>query len=121
MQVARLTRHEASAEGVFGTFEIGSRSFFSLENFGMVISPGTYHCFFTRSPRFGKFTYELAVVGHSGVRIHSANLASQLEGCIALGEKLGKIENKKAILVSRPAISMLEFLLEREPFTLEIS
>lgn len=64
----------------------------------------------------------------TGIRIHAANLMGdakkgykcQLNGCIALGEKLGWIGKQKAVLVSRPAIRRLEKLTEGKPFQLEI-
>lgn len=40
----------------------------------------------------------------TGIRIHSANFPSQLLGCIALGERLGYIEGKRAVLLSSPAV-----------------
>ena len=44
----------------------------------------------------------------------------QLNGCIALGERLGWIAGQKAVLVSAPAIRRLEEYFKGEPFTLEV-
>lgn len=50
------------------------------------IPEGTYQMRFTMSPRFKVKLWEvLNVPGRAGVRIHAANYARQLEGCIALG------------------------------------
>jgi len=68
------------------------------------------------------------VKDRAGIRIHSANLMGddtkgykrQLNGCIALGERLGSIDKQKALLLSAPAIRHFETLLNGEPFELEI-
>lgn len=70
-----------------------------------------------------------SVPSRSGIRIHSANLMgdkilgykTQLNGCIALGEKLGWIDGQKALLVSRPAIRRMEEYFNGKSFTLEIT
>lgn len=64
----------------------------------------------------------------TGIRKHPANLMGddsmgyrrQLNGCIALGERLGWIEKQKALLVSAPAVSRFERHMGRKDFTLEI-
>jgi hypothetical protein len=52
-------------------------------------------------------------VGHyngerTHILIHAANLASQLNGCIAPGVKLGCLNDKWAVLSSRNAMSRLK-------------
>lgn len=44
----------------------------------------------------------------------------QLNGCVALGERLGWLEGQKALLLSAPAVRRLEMFFGRKPFTLEI-
>ncbi len=69
-----------------------------------------------------------SVPKRGGIRIHSANLMGddskgykrQLNGCIALGQTLGRIEGQKALLLSKPAIRQFEDLMNRQDFTLEI-
>jgi hypothetical protein len=69
------------------------------------------------------------VSGRSGIRFHSANFMgntsegkkSQLNGCIALGEKLGTINGQQALLISAPAIRRFEDLMDGEEFMLTIS
>lgn len=71
----------------------------------------------------------LNVPARTGIRKHSANFMgdasigflSQLNGCIALGEKLGWMDGQKALLVSAPAVRRFEQHLQQWPFTLEIS
>ena len=69
-----------------------------------------------------------SVHSRSGIRIHPANLAgdsalgykSQLNGCIALGERLGWINGQKALLMSAPAVRRAEAAFGGQPFLLEI-
>jgi hypothetical protein len=45
---------------------------------------------------------------------------TQLNGCIALGERLGYIDKQKALLLSAAAIRRLEEYFGGRPFLLEI-
>lgn len=64
----------------------------------------------------------------AGIRLHPANLMgdtalglrSQLNGCIAIGERLGWLEGQKALLLSAPAVRRFETAMNRQPFELEI-
>lgn len=60
------------------------------------------------------------VPGRVGVRIHPANLTSQLNGCVALGLRLGEIGGQKALLLSKPAVRQFEALMQGKTFELEI-
>lgn len=133
---AKLTRVESSDQGTFGILEVLGKRFFTGElpdrdnrpNISR-IPAGTYQCLWTFSPRFKRKMYLVDhVPNRAGVRQHAANLMgdkdkgykAQLNGCIALGEKLGWIEGQKAILISAPAIYNFERLLNGQPFELEI-
>lgn len=87
------------------------------------IPTGTYKVNYTFSPKFLKYTYEIKdVPNRSGIRIHSANYASQLNGCVALGTQLTDI-NKDGELDttnSRIAIAAFEGFMLKKPFTLTI-
>jgi len=50
----------------------------------------------------------------------AAPLRSQLNGCIALGERKGWIDGQKALLISAPAIRRFEECFAGKAFTLEI-
>ena len=137
MNKVTLVRFESSDHGTFGKIYVEGFTFYTLElpwrdnrNDISCIPSGTYTCKMTRSPRFKKDLYEvLGVKGRFAIRIHSANLAgdvkkgfkSQLNGCIALGEKLGTLEKQKAIFVSKPAVANFEKLMNYEPFILEVT
>lgn len=45
---------------------------------------------------------------------------SQLNGCLALGERLGYMDGQKALLLSQPAVRRLESIFGGRPFELEI-
>jgi hypothetical protein len=68
------------------------------------------------------------VPARAGVRVHPANLMGdaskgyrcQLNGCIALGERLGWMDGQKVVLLSQPAVRRLESFFGGHPFQLEI-
>ena len=73
------------------------------------------------SPRFKRPVYLVeAVRGRSGIRIHPANLPEQLNGCIALGEKLGTLGGKRAVLLSAPAVRRFEEWAGGKQLSLEV-
>jgi hypothetical protein len=129
-----LERLDKSAQGTFGRVTAGNLSLYSGElpyagNQPNVSSlpPGHYRCVWTFSPKFRRFMYLLLDTGkRAGIRFHAANLMgsapykAQLNGCIALGEKLGHLDGQKALLLSAPAISRFEIHMQRKPFLLEI-
>lgn len=136
MSHAILQRLEESDQGTFGQFLAGGLVLFSGElpnrnnetSFGRVLA-STYWAAFTYSPHFHRLLYLLdSVPGRSSIRLHPANLMGdsrkgflcQLNGCIALGEKLGYIDGQKAILLSAPAVRRVESLFSGRPFQLEI-
>lgn len=136
MDRAVIDRLETGDEGTFGRIWAKGLSFFTgeLPDRGNApniscITAATFHATWSYSPRFGRYMYLIGPVpGRSGIREHAANLMgdikkglkSQLNGCIALGERLGWIDGQKALLLSRPAIRRFENLMERKPFILEV-
>lgn len=131
---AILTRLETSDEGTFGKFVAGRLVLVCGElpwrdNEASVscIPVGTYSCLWAFSPRFKRPMYLVdSVPSRVGIRFHAANLMGavprrcQLNGCIALGEKLGWFDGQKALLQSAPAIRRLEEYFAGRSFTLEI-
>lgn len=90
---------------------------------------GTYVCKYTKSPLFSKnagkdvFTYAvLNVPNRAGIRIHSANYARQLLGCIALGSahKDIDIDGQLDIIHSGDTMRAFEKHMNYEPFELTI-
>lgn len=140
MRVVTLQREPSSDEGTYGSLRFGEQQVCTIElpwrdNQRQIscILPGTYRCAIVNSPRFGRVYEVKDVPGRSYVLIHSANLAgdpskgwtTQLQGCIAPGERRGTMINasgkmQKAVLVSRPALRRFMQWAGGEPFTLEI-
>jgi len=136
MDTVKILRLDKGDQGVFGKIIYKSFTRFTGELpdkdnvIGLSCIPtGLYEVYWARSNRLKKNTYRFRdVKGRTGVLIHSANLMgdklkgyiAQLEGCVALGEYIGYINKQKAILVSRPAVSAFEALMQYKPFMLEI-
>lgn len=88
----------------------------------------SYLCKIVISPTFGKVYQLQNVPGRSYILEHPANFAgdielgykTELEGCIALGEKRGIMKGQKCLLVSRPAIRRFMESMQYEPFMLNI-
>ncbi len=138
--IAVLTRGPSTNEGTFGSLAFGEQVVNTVElpwrdNVRQIscIPPGTYECAIVQSPRFGRVYEVKNVPGRSHVLIHPANFAgdeslgwtTELQGCIALGERHGRIKNpsgkmQRAVLVSRPAVAKLMSWAAGAPFTLEI-
>ena len=138
--IAVLTRGPSTDEGTFGVLAFGKQVVNTVElpwrdNVRQIscIPPGTYECAIVQSPRFGRVYEVKNVPGRSHVLIHPANFAgdaelgwtTELQGCIALGERRGRIKNpsgkmQRAVLVSRPAVTKLMSWAAGAPFTLEV-
>lgn len=131
-----LTRFDSSDQGTFGKLETRGFSCFTVElpwrdnKRGISCIPrGKYDVVWNYSPSFKRDMYLIKdVPGRSGIRVHSANFAGdeqkgyrkQLYGCIAPGEKVGILDEQKAVLLSRVATKKFEDHMERKPFTLVI-
>lgn len=139
---AVLERHETGDQGTFGRMWARGLSLFSGElawrdnrsNIsclppGPGEAPRLHRVVWTWSPAFRRFMYlVLGTEPRAGIREHSANFMGddalgfrrQLNGCIALGEKLGWMDGQKALLVSAPAVRRFESHMGQAPFLLEI-
>lgn len=133
---AILTRLDGSDQGTFGRIVGPGITLFTgelpwRENRPSIscIPEGRYRVLWTWSPRFRRFMYLIdGVVARSGIRKHPANLMgdaalgykSQLNGCIALGERLGWLDGQKAALLSAPAVRRFEEAMNHRPFILEV-
>ena len=139
---ALILRAPSTDQGVFGMARAGRFAAYSgelpwRENRPMIscVPPAPqeqsafFDCIWAWSPRFKRNTYRLvAVPDRSGVLKHGANLMgdvalglkAQLNGCIALGERLGWIGGQRALLLSLPAIRRFDEYMGYKPFRLEI-
>jgi hypothetical protein len=92
-----IKRDRRTVDGIFGTLSLDFSAFecYTVENLAKAILPGVYDVTFDYSPRFNQTLPHIhvpvrdqAAGGDAGIRIHAANLPTQLEGCIAVGDKL---------------------------------
>lgn len=134
---AVLDRLESGDQGTFGRMWTPGLELYSGElpergnapNVSCIPQPGLHRVVWTFSPRFRRFMYLLlGTAPRVGIRAHAANLMgdaaqgwrAQLNGCIALGERLGWLDGQKALLLSAPAVRRFEAQLGHRPFLLEI-
>lgn len=95
-----ITRKRKTTDAIFGVLSIDTSLFtcFTLENLLLAIKPGVYKVTFDYSPRFNRKMPHIWVPdrdaaakargeGNAGLRVHWANFAIQLDGCVAVGDK----------------------------------
>jgi hypothetical protein len=145
---ATLMRRPSTDQGTFGRFEPddGLLELVSLElpwrdvdgngvgdQNRSCINAGVYRCTYRHSPTKAWCYHVEDVRGRTGILIHSANFAgdiergwqSDLRGCIALGMGHGALTNnfghsQRAILRSHEAMDKLVAWAQREPFMLHV-
>jgi hypothetical protein len=84
-----LERHQPIADALPGELFIETtHAVWTLENYADRIPAGTYRVLLYESPHFGREVPLIDVPGRDYIEIHFANWASQLKGCIAVGEEL---------------------------------
>lgn len=136
MKLVTIDRFETTDQGTFGVLRAHGFSCFTAElpwrdnEAGVSCIPtGRYRAIWAVSPRLRRSTYRLVnVPNRGGILLHSANFSGdakkgmkcQLLGCIALGEKVGRMDGQRALLLSKPAMRRFETLMGGEPFDLEI-
>jgi hypothetical protein len=132
-----MYRQSTTTDGTFGTLVLPTGHIFITGELPWrnnrvkvtCIPVGTYACKSYISSKLGKCYTITNVTNRSGIAFHSANycgLASEgkrqeLQGCIALGLGVGKINKQKIVTSSRAAILKFHTLLNWQPFNLKIS
>lgn len=113
-----LTRKtHGNYNSLFGELQINSKShgtfmFSTVENYEKKIKAGHYTINYTPSRKFNKPTLEiLGIKDRNGIRIHSGNRGTDLEGCISIGIYNVNQEIPQQIFYSRMATEQLEALL----------
>ena len=135
-----LTRMKTGDSGTFGKLLAPGFSCYTGElpwrhNRSKIscIPPGTYEVAIRMSPKFGRIYEIKGVRGRSYVLLHSGNFSgdvslgytSHVEGCVLLGNRLGRLQNKEgrvqdAVLASRPAVGAFMRAMDFQPFILEV-
>lgn len=123
-----INRNTSSEQGTFGTLTDDNGIFICYtvelpwaDNHTQLscIPDGVYLVEQYQSPKHGQVWQIMDVPNRSNIEIHAANVASELLGCIGVGDSLGSIEGFPAVLNSQ---STLQFLRNSLPnnFTLTI-
>jgi len=122
MRTAILYRLEKSETETIGTYVLDGKVFcVTLENSQKLIPCGTYECRFSFSPRFNCNLYELLnVPKRTEIKHHVANVAAELDGCIAMGARTGAIGSERAVLSSGDTIERFHDMLNGENLLLSI-
>lgn len=107
MQIT-LTRRMKARQSVIGEISVNGRSWRTIENAAYIIPLGTWPIKLTWSPKFKKRLPLITCPHRKGIRIHPANFASELRGCIAVGMEVRSDGQEFALVDSRKA--MAEFL-----------
>jgi hypothetical protein len=110
-----VTRRDPVEDSIFGVFSLGSvLSCYSLERLAVAIPNGRYQVQLTESaraksgslwtpdPHF-RLPILLNVPGRDGIRIHAANYARELLGCIAAGADI----DGDMLQHSRPSVTRI--------------
>lgn len=107
MEIIRLW--ESEEHGTFGAMKIQKAPFCwtmeppdreNVQNRSSIPAQ-QYACKRTLSPKYGE-TFEITnVPGRTHVLFHPLNLATETKACVGLGDELGELRGRKAILDSR--------------------
>jgi hypothetical protein len=129
MRQVKIIRVESGSDGTFSAVLIDNKVFcFGLElnwhdnkNDISHIPVGKYHCKVVDTSHLGRVYQVCEVPQRMGIFIHSANVQSELRGCIALGHGISSdIDGKRGIINSRLAVIDFHEYLDQQDFELEI-
>lgn len=128
------TEHDKQ-QGTFGIIVFGSQYLYTGElpwrqnkpNISR-IPQGKYVVRVRNSPKYGQVYHITDVRGRSYILFHQGNFCgdrslgfrTNVQGCILLGRRRGKLYGQKAVLSSRPARRAFELAMGMQPFNLEI-
>lgn len=135
-----IVRLESTEQGTFGKLHVFNGDKHILELFtgelpwrenkrGVSCIPnGTYQCTPYKSNKYPNHYKVQNVLGREAILIHEGNLCgdvqkgylTNVQGCILLGTALGTINNQKAVLSSRKAMSKFRDVIGQNRFTLKV-
>lgn len=134
--IINLIRTESGLEGTFGIMLVYGKRFYTAElpwkdnQKGKSCIPyGEYECEIVDSPKFGLSYQVKDVVGRTHILFHAGNwagdeeagYASDSDGCILIGEALGRINEQACVTSSRKALAYFKHITDGRPFQLIIS
>lgn len=107
-----LQRIVETPHGTLGQFTLeDNTTLFSMERLSTGdhsrIPAGLFEIRLDRYHKGGYPAYEIIVPDRDRILIHAANLADELQGCIAPGKSLGYYLGKLAVLQSKAALAKL--------------
>lgn len=126
---ATLFRHHESHDGTWGALVTEQESWLTLElrwrgnerNISCV-PYGPYVMDWTKSEVFGRYTYQLLdVPDRAGIRFHPANYATELKGCIALGNGIWKGNGAWGVTHSGRSIEQMQEVLDRNALVCSVT
>ena len=129
MNLVEIIRLETSLEGTFSTVKVNKRVFCSCieppEKQNAVgqscIPEGIYDVVMSNSPHFG-YEYKVRhVPNRTSILIHSGNFVKDTDGCIILGDRVGYINAKRAVINSVDTLKEFKNLLNSNAFKLVIT
>lgn len=95
----KIERKTMTADALLGEISLnGEFVCYSMERTAVSIPEGLYNAHMELSPHFGFATPHLGVPNRTYIEIHPANYPSQLEGCVAVGQKIDgdALDNSRA-------------------------
>ena len=118
MKHLRIIRVERSQDGIIGVLTIdGKAECFTLQpdeaDKHFSIPVGNYACKRFHGKRW-QDTFEILIPKHSALLFHSGNVEEDTEGCILLGEEVGELNGKRAVLASGKAFMRFMKKLDKE-------
>lgn len=117
----KLIRLEHNEDSIRGVLVFRSKIVcYTLEDPRLFIPQGVYHCFIRWSDKFQTNLYGLDVSERSDIEIHWGNTEDDTTGCILVGEKLGILGGKLAVLNSKKAFDKFMELTNQQNFYLSI-
>jgi hypothetical protein len=112
MRRVRIIRLEQTEAGLIGVLLInGVVEGFTMQpdsaDSSFSIPAGSYICKRFHGYKY-KDTFEVVVPGHTALLFHAGNIEDETDGCILLGERVGWLYGKRAVLSS--GVSFEEFM-----------
>lgn len=94
----------------------------TFEDNRVVITNGIYHCKRSVYHKGGYPTFEIFVKGRDRILFHKANVETDVEGCVGVGESFGQLNGQTAVLDSAGGFNELMKLAEGlQEFDMEVT